>query len=108
MYNSNTDSLELILGVEVFFSLGHCSGALCIIIMRLSWIPRKETCKLGLRMLYSTLTFNACLALLIENVKASRRCELRTEQNIVKHRLTRRACLHVTMSACQHVAMLGP
>ena len=29
MYNSNTDSLELILGVEVFFSLGHCSGALC-------------------------------------------------------------------------------
>ena len=29
MYNSNTDSLGLILGVEVFFSLGHCSGALC-------------------------------------------------------------------------------
>ena len=28
MYNSNTDLLELILGVEVFFSLGHCSGAL--------------------------------------------------------------------------------
>ena len=28
MYNSNTDSLELILGEEVFFSLGHCSGAL--------------------------------------------------------------------------------
>ena len=32
MYNSNTDSLGLILGVEVFFSLGHCSGALCKII----------------------------------------------------------------------------
>ena len=31
MYNSNTDSLGLILGVEVFFSLGHCSGALCIL-----------------------------------------------------------------------------
>ena len=30
MYNSNTDSLGLILGVEVFFSIGHCSGALCI------------------------------------------------------------------------------
>ena len=30
MYNSNTDSLGLILDVEVFFSLGHCSGALCI------------------------------------------------------------------------------
>ena len=29
MYNSNTDSLRLILDVEVFFSLGHCSGALC-------------------------------------------------------------------------------
>ena len=29
MYNSNTDSLGLILGVEVFFSIGHCSGALC-------------------------------------------------------------------------------
>ena len=29
MYNSNTDSLGLILDVEVFFSLGHCSGALC-------------------------------------------------------------------------------
>ena len=28
MYNSNTDSLGLILDVEVFFSLGHCSGAL--------------------------------------------------------------------------------
>ena len=28
MYNSNTDSLGLILGVEVFFSIGHCSGAL--------------------------------------------------------------------------------
>ena len=27
--DSNTDSLELILGVEAFFSLGHCSGALC-------------------------------------------------------------------------------
>ena len=30
MYNSNTDSLGLILGVEVFFSLGQCSGALCL------------------------------------------------------------------------------
>ena len=30
MYNSNTDSLGLILDVEVFFSLGHCSGALCV------------------------------------------------------------------------------
>ena len=30
MYNSNTDSLGLILGVEVFFSIGHCSGALCL------------------------------------------------------------------------------
>ena len=29
MYNSNTDSLGLILGVEFFFSEGHCSGALC-------------------------------------------------------------------------------
>ena len=29
MYNCNTDSLGLILGVEVFFSGGHCSGALC-------------------------------------------------------------------------------
>ena len=29
MYNSNTESLGLILGVELFFSLGHCSGALC-------------------------------------------------------------------------------
>ena len=29
MYNCNTDSLGLILGVEVFFSEGHCSGALC-------------------------------------------------------------------------------
>ena len=29
MYNSNTDLLGLILDVEVFFSLGHCSGALC-------------------------------------------------------------------------------
>ena len=28
MYNSNTNSLGLILGVEVFFSEGHCSGAL--------------------------------------------------------------------------------
>ena len=28
MYNSNTDSLGLILDVEVFLSLGHCSGAL--------------------------------------------------------------------------------
>ena len=28
MYNSNTDSLGLILGVEVFFYIGHCSGAL--------------------------------------------------------------------------------
>ena len=28
MYNSNTDSLGLILDVEFFFSLGHCSGAL--------------------------------------------------------------------------------
>ena len=28
MYNCNTDSLGLILGVEVFFSEGHCSGAL--------------------------------------------------------------------------------
>ena len=31
MYNSNTDSLGLILDVEVFFSLGHCSGALCLV-----------------------------------------------------------------------------
>ena len=31
MYNCNTDSLGLILGVEVFFSEGHCSGAL--------WLP---------------------------------------------------------------------
>ena len=31
MYNSNTDSLGLILDVEVFFSLGHCSGALCCV-----------------------------------------------------------------------------
>ena len=30
MYNCNTDSLGLILGVEVFFSEGHCSGALCM------------------------------------------------------------------------------
>ena len=30
MYNCNTDSLGLILGVEVFFSEGHCSGALCL------------------------------------------------------------------------------
>ena len=30
MYNCNTDSLGLILGVEVFFSEGHCSGALCV------------------------------------------------------------------------------
>ena len=29
MYNSNTDLLGLILDVEVFFSEGHCSGALC-------------------------------------------------------------------------------
>ena len=29
MYNSNTDSLGWILDVEVFFSIGHCSGALC-------------------------------------------------------------------------------
>ena len=31
MYNCNTDSLGLILGVgvEVFCSEGHCSGALC-------------------------------------------------------------------------------
>ena len=29
MYNSNTETLRLILGVEVFSSLGHCSGALC-------------------------------------------------------------------------------
>ena len=33
MYNSNTDSLGLILDVEVIFSLGHCSGALCITII---------------------------------------------------------------------------
>ena len=52
--------------------------------------------------------FNACLASLIENVKARRRCLLSTVPNIVKHRQTRRACLHVTMSACRHVAMLGP
>ena len=32
MYNSNTDSLGLILGVEVFFSIGHCSGALCYVL----------------------------------------------------------------------------
>ena len=31
MYNCNTDSLGLILGVEVFFSEGHCSGALCYV-----------------------------------------------------------------------------
>ena len=31
MYNCNTDSLGLILGVEVFFSEGHCSGALWIV-----------------------------------------------------------------------------
>ena len=31
MYNCNTDSLGLIWGVEVFFSEGHCSGALCIV-----------------------------------------------------------------------------
>ena len=30
MYNSNTESNSLILGVEVFFSEGHCSGALCL------------------------------------------------------------------------------
>ena len=30
MYNCNTDSLGLILGVEVFFSEGHCSGALWV------------------------------------------------------------------------------
>ena len=33
MYNCNTDSLGLILGVEVFFSEGHCSGALCRVIV---------------------------------------------------------------------------
>ena len=33
MYNYNTDSLGLILGVEVFFSGGHCSGALCFVII---------------------------------------------------------------------------
>ena len=37
--------------------------------------------------------FNACLASLIENVKARRRCLLSTVPNIVKHRQTRRACL---------------
>ena len=31
MYNSNTDSLGLILDVEFFFSLGHCSGALWVL-----------------------------------------------------------------------------
>ena len=31
MYNSNTDLLGLILDVEVFFSIGHCSGALCTV-----------------------------------------------------------------------------
>ena len=31
MYNCNTDLLGLILGEEVFFSDGHCSGALCSI-----------------------------------------------------------------------------
>ena len=31
MYNSNTDSLGLILDVDVFFSLGHCSGALWVV-----------------------------------------------------------------------------
>ena len=51
--------------------------------------------------------FNACLASLIENVKARRRCLLSTVPNIVKHRQTRRACLHVSMSPCLHVAMLG-
>ena len=39
MYNCNTDSLGLILVVEVFFSLGHCSGALCI---WLSYILSKQ------------------------------------------------------------------
>ena len=34
MYNSNTDSLGLIMGVEVFFSLGHCSGALCQVLRK--------------------------------------------------------------------------
>ena len=36
MYNCNTDSLGLILGVEVFFSEGHCSGALCTALSTLS------------------------------------------------------------------------
>ena len=49
--------------------------------------------------------FNACLASLIENVKARRRCLLSTVPNIVKHRQTRRACLHVSMSPCLHVSM---
>ena len=51
--------------------------------------------------------FNACLASLIENVKARRRCLLSTVPKIVNHCQTRRACLHVCMSLCLHVAMLG-
>ena len=39
MYNCNTDSLGLILGVEVFFSEGHCSGALCNIIFVYLFMP---------------------------------------------------------------------
>ena len=42
MYNSNTDSLGLILGVEVFFSLGHCSGALCILIISIYVSTEKQ------------------------------------------------------------------
>ena len=36
MYNSNTNSLGLISGVEVFFSIGQCSGALCAAFLRKS------------------------------------------------------------------------
>ena len=42
MYNSNTDLLKLILGVEVFFSLGHCSGALCILIISIYVSTEKQ------------------------------------------------------------------
>ena len=44
MYNSNTDSLGLILDVEVFFSLGHCSGALCYS-LSIEQVNRSPECK---------------------------------------------------------------
>ena len=47
LYNSNTDSFGLILGVEVFFSEGHCSGALCAFIeplMEVSLTDRVVMC----------------------------------------------------------------